>query len=50
MEHLKLLKNLIQWIQPNDLKIVFKNNELDDLDLEDFVLDGLLLNFSNVIN
>ena len=50
MEHLKLLKNLIQWIQPNDLKIMFKNNELDDLDLEDFVLDGLLLNFSNVIN
>jgi hypothetical protein len=50
MEHLNLLKNLIQWIQPNDLKIVFKNNELDDLDLEDFVLDGLLLNFSNVIN
>ncbi len=43
------MKSLIQWIEPKELKIEFRNNELDEKDIEDLIFDGLLLNFNKAI-
>jgi hypothetical protein len=44
-EHLDLLHSLIKWIDPKEISLKFKQNELDDADLEEFVLRKFLPNF-----
>jgi len=41
-EHLALLGSLISWVNPAQLDLKLNHNELDDLDVEDFILDRLL--------
>ncbi len=48
-EHLTLLLSLILWIKPKELSLEFKQNELDDKDLEEFLLDGILDRFAKII-
>jgi hypothetical protein len=41
-KHLVLLRALINWLKPNELSLKFKHNELDDEDLDDFLINELL--------
>lgn len=45
-QHLEILKNWLQWIEPQNLKIILKQNELDDLDIQNFLFDTLQRNIS----
>lgn len=37
-----LLQSLIYWIKPPTIEIRFKHNELDDQDIEQFVINGMI--------
>lgn len=37
-----MLQSLIYWIRPPQIEIKFKHNELDDLDIEDFLINGMI--------
>ncbi|CAK55641.1 unnamed protein product (macronuclear) [Paramecium tetraurelia] len=49
-EHLNILGRLINWINPIDFTLILKQNEIDDLDVKDFLYDLLLnkINFQQI--
>jgi hypothetical protein len=44
-EHLDLLASLIDWVEPKDLNIVLSTNEIDDFEIQNFILKGVLDQF-----
>ncbi|CAD8043825.1 unnamed protein product [Paramecium primaurelia] len=49
-EHLNILGRLINWLNPIDFTLILKQNEIDDMDVKDFLYDLLLnkINFQQI--
>ena len=42
IEHLRLLGYFVNWVNPKDISLIFKHNEIDDRDMEEFLIDNVL--------